>query len=486
MESRSGAGVGLMVLIGLGLFAAAFAFLSHGLFGLGHYTVKAVFSDTKGLSRQTPVRMNGVTIGEVQSIDLSNDPAYRLKPVVTLAIDKKVKIPLDSDISITSGLLITTAQVEIKPGVSGSSIPPDSYWPQQHVREAGTMLAQVSPEADQAVKQLTITLKEMTPRLNRIAGHMEGILKRAEVAMENIQATTGSARSLIADPKIRQTMYASLDDLQASTREARRTASALGTDLRAVVRRNSGKVDELVNNAIDTLQKLGDTVDAARSAVTRLTEQVSDPRLQTSLLETLDTARATVARFNQIASDIHQLTGDPSLQNNIKETVVDLRETTAQAKELTGRISTLVGAIKPGGRSRLGIGQPQFAIDLLARANAPHFRSDINLRLPIGTNNAFDFGIYDFAERYKLNAQYETDIRGLGAFRYGIYASKLGVGLSLPAARGTRFRIDAYDPNKLQIDARGLFQLTNDFSLWVGADSIFKRTTPLIGVRLNR
>ncbi len=483
MESRPGAGVGLMVLLGLGLLFGAWWFLSHGLYTWTHYQILVVFNDTRGLLRQTPVRMNGVVIGEVQGIDL----AANLKPVVTLAIEKKFKIPDNSFISITSGLLITNAQVEITPGTpTRPALAAGATWPQQYVREPGTMLAQLSPEADQAVKQLTETLKTMTPRLNRSLAKVEGILNRTDVAMANIESTTASARDLIADPRIRETMYASLNDLQATTREARRTAGTMGAELRAVVRRNSGKVDELVNNAIDTLQKLADTVDAARSAVTRLTEQVSDPRLQASLLETLDTARETVARFNQIASDIHQLTGDPALQTNIRQTIVDLRETTAQAKDLTARIGTIVGAIKPSRKPRLGIGQPQFTIDLLARGNAPHFRSDLNVRLPLGATNALDLGIYDFAERDKLNARYETDIRGLGAFRYGIYASKLSVGLSTPSALGNQLRLDAYDPNNPTLDARALFRLNRDFSLWLGADSLFKRTTPLLGVQLNR
>src|SRR5258708_30873383 len=105
-------------------------------------------------------------------------------------------------------------------------------------------------------------------------------------------------------------MDASLDDLQVMTHETGKTAVTLGADLRSIVKRNGSKFVELASNAVDTLQKLGDTVDAARSALTRLTGQVSDPRIQQSLIETLDIAKETVARFNQIATDIHQITGD--------------------------------------------------------------------------------------------------------------------------------------------------------------------------------
>ena len=83
----------------------------------------------------------------------------------------------------------------------------------------------------------------------------------------------------------------------------------------------------------------------------------------------------------------------------------------------------------------------------------------------------------------------ETDVlvlSGVGALRYGVYASKLGVGFDWGAPLGTRFRLDAYDPNSFKLDARALLKVNNDFSLWLGADSLFKRTTPVIGVRLTR
>jgi len=70
--------------------------------------------------------------------------------------------------------------------------------------------------------------------------------------------------------------------------------------------------------------------------------------------------------------------------------------------------------------------------------------------------------------------------------RYGIYASKLGVGVDWQTSNLGKFRIDMFNPNNPQLDARALFRVNEDFSIWLGADSLMKRTTPLIGVRLSR
>src|SRR5258708_18614848 len=111
MESKAAMGVGALVLVGLSLFIAAWAFFSRDFYKINNYAIKVYFDDTKGLLKQTPVRMSGVTIGEVNSIDISQDPKdqdHWLKPVVKLAINKKYtnRIPVDSRITITSSLLI--------------------------------------------------------------------------------------------------------------------------------------------------------------------------------------------------------------------------------------------------------------------------------------------------------------------------------------------------------------------------------------------
>jgi hypothetical protein len=90
----------------------------------------------------------------------------------------------------------------------------------------------------------------------------------------------------------------------------------------------------------------------------------------------------------------------------------------------------------------------------------------------------------DFGDRYRLNAQYESKL-SVGAFRYGIYDAKLGVGLGFQSGLNTIFKLDLYDPNNIKFDAKAQIPLSNDFRLWFGADNVFRKTTPVIGVRYS-
>ena len=142
MDIKSAAKVGLLVVIGTAALFWAWQFLSHS--DPDVYTLYAVFEDVKGLQKQTPVRMNGVTIGEVADVGFARGS---LKPRVTMSIKKKYerRIPADSKIHITSGLLIQNSLVEIIPGTSPVTLAANDYFTK--VEQPAGMLAQMSPEA---------------------------------------------------------------------------------------------------------------------------------------------------------------------------------------------------------------------------------------------------------------------------------------------------------------------------------------------------
>jgi phospholipid/cholesterol/gamma-HCH transport system substrate-binding protein len=95
--------VGCFVLIGL----VAIAYLSVSIGGLGNsgpsgLRLVAQFDEIGGLKPRAAVVVSGVRVGQVESIALGDD--YRAK--VTLDLDPKVELPIDTTASImTSGVL---------------------------------------------------------------------------------------------------------------------------------------------------------------------------------------------------------------------------------------------------------------------------------------------------------------------------------------------------------------------------------------------
>jgi phospholipid/cholesterol/gamma-HCH transport system substrate-binding protein len=113
-------------LIGAAVIAVAafffmFAYTSTGSAPVSGYDVMAKFNRADGVNIGTDVRLSGIKIGTVASMNL--DP-QTYSAVVTLALDNSVKLPDDSSARITSEGLLGNQYISIEPGGSMDYIKP--------------------------------------------------------------------------------------------------------------------------------------------------------------------------------------------------------------------------------------------------------------------------------------------------------------------------------------------------------------------------
>lgn len=108
--------IGALVLVAATGFIA-YASQTTGIGGQGGetYSLKASFNSAEGLNLGTDVRMAGINIGSVSSMNL-NLETYQAETVFT--IREAVKIPDDSDVKVASEGLLGGVYVEIVPGGS--------------------------------------------------------------------------------------------------------------------------------------------------------------------------------------------------------------------------------------------------------------------------------------------------------------------------------------------------------------------------------
>lgn len=114
VETVVGAVVVLVALVFLG-----FGYLSTSQTpNRGGYVYKAIFDSIDGISLNSDVKIGGVRVGAVSSIDF--DEHYRV--VVTMCLKKEFKIPDDSSVSISSSGFIGDKFIAINPGASQDSL----------------------------------------------------------------------------------------------------------------------------------------------------------------------------------------------------------------------------------------------------------------------------------------------------------------------------------------------------------------------------
>jgi len=108
--------VGAFLLLSLASLLVLAIASTNGKWGVGHatYPLKARFTNLGQLRPSAPVKIGGVTIGNVEDITL--DPA-KFDAVVTLAIDDRYKdIPTDTSAQILTGGLLGESYVGLQPG----------------------------------------------------------------------------------------------------------------------------------------------------------------------------------------------------------------------------------------------------------------------------------------------------------------------------------------------------------------------------------
>ena len=109
----------LVVLIAAGLFGATLLSVESDE-GPRGYLLSAEFDDVGGLQPGAPVRLGGMTVGEV--VDVRLDPITYFA-IVEMALDDRVRTPADSRAAIAAGGLGGVASIAIIPGASPSILP---------------------------------------------------------------------------------------------------------------------------------------------------------------------------------------------------------------------------------------------------------------------------------------------------------------------------------------------------------------------------
>ncbi len=471
------------------------------------YVVKVSFKDMKGLIPQSFVRMQGVQVGEVKRVDLDTDAitadGHFPDPVVTLVIDSKYRIPEDSIFRVASGILITNPTVEITPGRLRTTLRQDNSAKVQGA-ESGGALATLSPELQETVTKLNGEFGSLQGKINKSYVKIDKILDQTQTLLHTSNDSIAAAKNIIADPQVKAKLVDTLENFKESSAQAKLATVQLRGKLNGLLDSGRGTFDETKDSLLNIFDRIDTTLDDANTVVKKLTEQVTDPRLQQSLQETTELARTTLARFNQLASDLHQFTGDPALQDDLKTTIANLKSASASGQEAVGRLNNLIGKI-PGASARTGTGGADGSgtgttgskpfkplrfppINVLINASEQfdpsRFRLDAEARIPFGQRSLINLGLYD-VEHSSLILQAGTRMGGGVTSRYGLYAGKLGLGLDYNSVNNFYIRSDLFDANHPRLDIRTGFRVNKNASFWIGTDGLLRRPVPRIGIELN-
>ena len=163
------------------LLAGAFSFSGGQINASTGFTIKGTFNQIDGLTQGDDVRMGGIKIGEISSMNLGE----QYTAIVTMRITTAVKIPIDTSAAIHTDGLFGSKFIELEPG--------------SDVRISGITIGTVTdttldPKDFDAVVSMTIKPDVKLP-INTIASIASGGL----IGGKYVRLKPGGAKDFIAD-----------------------------------------------------------------------------------------------------------------------------------------------------------------------------------------------------------------------------------------------------------------------------------------------
>jgi phospholipid/cholesterol/gamma-HCH transport system substrate-binding protein len=452
--------VGLITVLAIVLVVAYTFYVREFRARAATYTVNVTFDDARGLQRGDQVRMVGVKIGEVRSVEISPS----LKAAVELAIYRQHALYSHYKFQIATSGIIQERFVEVIPQ------PQDPYAVQ--IKDGGTVEGITTPGFSQ-------------------------LLAAGGDVLENLNRTSRQLNVVLADQQ-----------LLAGVRQALRSFSTAASAAAKLAESTAALTEQSQPEILATLKGLKMAVSDLRAMSAELRAQLAEGAALEDLQQTAHHAREAAANAERVTAALAELTSDAQLQQQVREAVSAVHEAAESAKRVgedlevfSGELREVAPAVpkvaqeveKIAGttaalRDRLKPPEINAAFDVLYSSDADHTFPSARLDLKTSDDTFLRFGIDDIGEESDVSIQLGERQRS-AVLRYGLFRSSLGVGFDFDLPRDGVLSVDLFDPNEPRADILADVPLVMGRPDWrvvtgfrdVGDDEIF-----VGGIRLKR
>ena len=307
--------VGIMVIISLAILAMGIFFIS-GQVGLSRrYTLKTYLSNAAGLREGAQVRLAGVAVGNVQTVQISPypDASRAVEIVMKVARSYRGNIRTDSIASIDTVGLLGEAYVDITRGNPNQAEAPDQ----------GVLRSSEQADIKRVVENandVVINMRSLSAKLNDITGQ--------------IQAGKGSVGKLIYDQTLYNRLNKTTETLDRLIAHIDNGEGTLGKLMAS---------DELYKTTVATIDRLNKALDEMQHGSGSLAKLLSDPSLYNNANHVLSQANTLFEGINQGHGTLGKLATDSQAYDRMNLTLDHLDQISnrmADGKGTLGKLST--------------------------------------------------------------------------------------------------------------------------------------------------
>jgi phospholipid/cholesterol/gamma-HCH transport system substrate-binding protein len=133
-----------------------------------------------------------------------------------------------------------------------------------------------------------------------------------------------------------------------------------------------------------------------------------------------------------------------------------------------------------------GLKGVEAGMDLIRETTPNHWRTDMNAKIPIGGGSNLHVGVWDAFESNRFTLQLGKPYMSTNEYRYGIYASKPGVGVDFQLSRNLKLKGDLYDINDPRLDLGVRYEFKDGLLGWLGFNQVFDKNAFYVGLGFRR
>lgn len=467
--------VGLLVIVFVGLLFGAYEVLGKSLFAKPTKTIHAEFADASGLQIGSNVTMAGVRVGHVTAIDLMSPTKAR----VTMTIAEDVNLPTGTTAQIAGSL--------IGFGDAPLVLVPPAGAPQGYLASGATISGTKPSPLGEFLPDMNTTLQEV----NKTLVATRSLLEDDKLKGNMVKLLETSNNTIAQFGKLATNLDATLAENRSSVRGIMASLGQTMTDVQKATQYALKLVQDpkFKKEAEQILASLNKTATSAQELIEGVNQMVNDPKMKESLMNTAGNVEKITDSGTRIAENTEKMTADGKIisENGVKisENVVELtkkaNELADQAKAVLEKLQKFFDKV-PSTSPIKGVSTD---MSLVHESDPSEWRTDIEATLPV-KGGSVTLGLWDAFESNKITAQFGRSLSSTLQYRYGIYASKPGVGVDYRLAPRLSLRGDLFDINDPRLDLRARIDFGNGLYGWVGTDRIFRNNALTFGVGIRK
>ena len=473
--------VGMFVVAFVAMLYAGYTFVGKSLFAAKTVKYFAKFSDAGGINQGSRILMAGVSVGTVEKVELVSPTEAKL----TLSVKPEIKIPDGTVAELPTSLTGFGEQVLIltPPKTFSGNQMPGSLLQGRKQKALDSFL----PGGDKTVEEFTKTLAALRKLLEdkSLSDGVKNLMASTTKTMDKFGETAGSVNNLIV------TNQSQLNQSLASATKSMKNIEVLTAELSKMAK--TGKIQ---GDLEATLTNVKNASEQGNKMLAELNKIVSDPDLQASLkgssanIKTMTDSGVKMAENGEvIAKNIEKASKDfPEISTKINDLMSKANEIATKiskiADDVNGAVGKVATTLAKGPSSPFGNMETRF--DLLQESNPNFIRTDFTAVFPQSSGDNFQLGMFNAFETNQLIAQYGKKIDDRTQIRYGIFASKPGIGVDYSLSQRTSLRADVFSLNDPRFDLRFRHELGKGVFGWVGMNRVFGDNAPVFGFGIRR